>query len=112
MKICDQEQLLINTLYNYIIIQSYSETSISQTQIVPFLSESPEKYFHVVRHPYLLIIKIYLSYFIFKRYDVCSLIRLGPKVIKLFPYSIQLSTKFILLINVKMPTVVGTLTCY
>ena len=34
----------------------------------------------------------------------------GPEVIKLFPYSTQLSTKFILLINVKMPTIVGILT--
>ena len=33
-----------------------------------------------------------------------------PKVIKLFSCSIQLSTKFILLINVKMPTNVGILT--
>ena len=34
----------------------------------------------------------------------------APRVIKLFPCSTQLSTKFILLINVKMPTVVGILT--
>ena len=34
----------------------------------------------------------------------------GPEVIKLFSYSTQLSTKFILLINVKMPTSVGILT--
>ena len=34
----------------------------------------------------------------------------GPEVIKLFPCSTQLSTKFILLINVKMPTIVGILT--
>ena len=33
-----------------------------------------------------------------------------PEVIKLFPCSTQLSTKFILLINVKMPTIVGILT--
>ena len=33
----------------------------------------------------------------------------GPEVMKLFSYSIQLSTKFILLINVKMPTI-GILT--
>ena len=33
-----------------------------------------------------------------------------PKVIKLYSYSTQLSTKFILLINVKMPTIVGILT--
>ena len=35
---------------------------------------------------------------------------LDPEVIKLFPCSSQLSTKFILLINVKMPTIVGILT--
>ena len=34
----------------------------------------------------------------------------GSEVIKLLPYSTQLSTKFILLINVKMPTLVGILT--
>ena len=34
----------------------------------------------------------------------------GPEDIKLFPCSTQLSTKFILLINVKMPTTVGILT--
>ena len=34
----------------------------------------------------------------------------GPKVIKLFSCSTQLSTKFILLISVKMPTIVGILT--
>ena len=34
----------------------------------------------------------------------------GPEVINLFLCSTQLSTKFILLINVKMPTIVGILT--
>ena len=34
----------------------------------------------------------------------------GPEVIKLFSFSTQLSMKFILLINVKMPTIVGILT--
>ena len=34
----------------------------------------------------------------------------GPEVIKLVPCSVQLSTKFILLINVKMPTIVDILT--
>ena len=34
----------------------------------------------------------------------------GPEVIKLFSCSTQLSTKFLLLINVKMPTIVGILT--
>ena len=34
----------------------------------------------------------------------------GPEVIKLFSGSTQLSTKLILLINVKMPTIVGILT--
>ena len=34
----------------------------------------------------------------------------GPEVIKLFPCSTQLSMKVFLLINVKMPTIVGILT--
>ena len=34
----------------------------------------------------------------------------GPEVIKLFSCSTQLSMRFILLINVKMPTSVGILT--
>ena len=34
----------------------------------------------------------------------------APEVIKLFSYSTRLSMKFILLINVKMPTTVGILT--
>ena len=34
----------------------------------------------------------------------------GPEVIKLFSYSTQLGTKFTLLINVKMPTIVGIFT--
>ena len=34
----------------------------------------------------------------------------SPKVIKLFSYSAQMRLKFILLINVKLPTTVGILT--
>ena len=34
----------------------------------------------------------------------------GPEVIKLFSCSTQLSMKFFLLINIKMPTTVGILT--
>ena len=47
----------------------------------------------------------------FSAYDLCkeSEPRSGPEVIKLFSYSTQLSTKFILLINVKMPTIIGIL---
>ena len=37
-------------------------------------------------------------------------LRSGPEVIKLFSCSTQLSMKFFLLINVKMPTIVGILT--
>ena len=36
-----------------------------------------------------------------------STTRAGSEVIKLFSCSTQLSTKFIMLINVKMPTIVG-----
>ena len=39
-----------------------------------------------------------------------QILRSGPEVIKLFSCSTQLSTKFILLINFKMPTFVGILT--
>ena len=34
----------------------------------------------------------------------------GPEVLKLFSWSTQRSMKFFLLINVKMPTIVGILT--
>ena len=34
----------------------------------------------------------------------------GPEIIKLFSYSTQLRTKFILLIKVKMPIILGILT--
>ena len=43
-------------------------------------------------------------------YHIYSTIRLGPEVIKLFSCSTQLSMKFFLLIDVKMPTIVGILT--
>ena len=36
--------------------------------------------------------------------------RFGPEVIKIFSCSTQLSMKFFLLVNVKMPTIVGILT--
>ena len=38
-----------------------------------------------------------------------KVLRSGPEVIKLFSCSTQLRTKFFLLINVKMPTIVGIL---
>ena len=37
-------------------------------------------------------------------------LRSGPEVIKLFSCSTQLSMKYIMLINVKMPSIVGILT--
>ena len=42
--------------------------------------------------------------------ELISQTRTGPEFIKLFSCSNQLSMKFILLINVKMPTIVGILT--
>ena len=42
--------------------------------------------------------------------DVIKVLSVWPEVIKLCSYSTQLSTKFIQLINVKMPTIVGILT--
>ena len=40
----------------------------------------------------------------------CSRVKPGPEVIQLFLCPTQLSMKFFLLINVKMPTIVGILT--
>ena len=45
-----------------------------------------------------------------KRKNVQVSLATRPRAIKLIPCSTQLSTKFILLINVKMPTIVGILT--
>ena len=42
--------------------------------------------------------------------SACQNIKPGPEVIKLFPCSTQLSMKFFLLINVRMPTIVDILT--
>ena len=44
------------------------------------------------------------------RFAICTIVIPGSKVIKLFSCSAQLRLKFILLINVKMPTIVGILT--
>ena len=41
---------------------------------------------------------------------ISHLTKAGPEVIKLFSCSTQLNTKFFLLINDKMPTIVGILT--
>ena len=41
----------------------------------------------------------------------CMPVKPGPEAIKLFSCSTQLSMKFPPLINVKMPTIVGILTC-
>ena len=44
------------------------------------------------------------------RYFVIPFIDSGPEVIRKISHSTQLSKKFILLLAVKMPTIVGTLT--
>ena len=52
---------------------------------------------------------VFFFFFFFFFLFVCF--KSGPEVIKLFLCSTQLSMKFSLLIIVKMPTVVGILTC-
>ena len=58
---------------------------------------------------------IFISAFLFLLKFVNSLTKQintsGPEVIKLFSCSTQLSMKFSPLVNVKMPTIVGILTC-
>ena len=54
---------------------------------------------------------IYINYYMFRLNSTeADQIHTGPEVIKLFSCSAQLRLKFILLINVKMPTIVGILT--
>ena len=59
----------------------------------------PKQNFHILR-------KIFFCHLA----QIPTRTRPCPEVIKLFPCSTQLSTKFILLIDVKMPTIVGILT--
>ena len=42
--------------------------------------------------------------------ELMPIMKPGPTVLNFFSCSTQLSTKFVLLINVKMPTIVGILT--
>ena len=45
-----------------------------------------------------------------KTFLMAEFLKFGSQIIKLFSCSTQLSMKFFLLINVKMPTIVGILT--
>ena len=67
-----------------------------------------------VSGPQLLIFREPVKYLpknLFMTYGMCQKKRFwsGPEVIKLFSYTTQLSMKIFLLINIKMPTVVGIL---
>ena len=53
---------------------------------------------------------LYLRMWLIDQRACISLSYIRPRSYKLFSCSTQLSTKFILLINVKMPTIVGILT--
>ena len=59
---------------------------------------------------YCLKISFATKLFSFTNAENIHTMKPGIEVINLFPCSTQLSTKFILLINVKMPTIVGILT--
>ena len=60
-----------------------------------------------LRGPAVEFITVIPYYISFRLFSVST----GPEVIKLFSCSTQLSMKFSQLINVKMPTIVGILTC-
>ena len=57
----------------------------------------------------MIVLMLYVTVNIFQSCREDSLVEPGSEVIKL-PLSTQLSTKFTLLINAKMPTIVGMLT--
>ena len=81
-------------------MNSYLEACLTDSQHMPALHVhyKPMPALHVHNKTYVCLI-------------VCqSSAVLAPEVIKLFSYSTQLSMKFILLINVKMPAIVGILT--
>ena len=69
-------------------------------------------YFSCISFHGFPLLSLTLTYPVYKtvKIQISWLLRSGPKVIKLFSYTTQLSTKFILLLNVKMPTIVGILT--
>ena len=66
------------------------------------------------QHAYITVYIFYIiNFVIFSTLTLLGTVLLaapGPEVIKLFSCSAQVSLKFILLINVKMPTIVGILT--
>ena len=69
------------------------------------------QYFFVMKMPSALLRRLHMfkcksDFFIMEAITMNPC----PEVIKLFPCSTQLSTKFILIINVKMATIVGILT--
>ena len=59
---------------------------------------------------YCLKISFATKLSLFTNAENIQIMKPGIEVIKPFPCSTQLSTKFILLINVKIPTIVGILT--
>ena len=109
----------------YIVI--YEEKSLSQNMRFLYLSQwwaAKTQASFKPEHPYILV-RAFAAYTLIQSRSIKShralaacipwrkvgkLIGTGPEVIKHFLCSTQLSTKFILLINVKMPTLVGILT--
>ena len=66
--------------------------------------------FHEKVHCCFLSLILYLLSLYVHVQHMQTMVKPGPEVIKLFSCSAQLRLKFILLINVKMPTIVGILT--
>ena len=85
-----------NIIYIYVCDSSWN-----------LLSEKPHTSLHIqiiLLQPSLLIFAKYRG-----RQKLGTTVRPGPEAIKLFSCSTQLSIKFIMLINIKMPTIVGIL---
>ena len=80
----------------------YSRTSMAQTELGPWKLVLAKG---ISSHPGWIMLKITS-----RDMMIIVLASPGPEVIKLFSCSTPLSTKFILLISVKMPTIVGILT--
>ena len=101
---------------NNLVILNCADILAKNTEQSPLiLGNSSYMYISLQFVPDISHILIALGNFCFGFMNVCVFMTVqlpGPEVMKLFSCSTQLSLKFILIINVKMPTTVGILTFY
>ena len=88
----------------------YKQRTGNYIQFCMFISVGSFFIIYLLSADLFFNINCFIKFFLFHQWVKQFGFRSGPGVIKLFPCSTQLGTKIILLINVKMPTIVGILT--